>query len=83
MASDEAFSKASLEGRSKQVRAKALIEREMGKRVLWSLAHTDWFSIPFRRSWILGKAQIQTPLPLNATDELSCFTCGSALVWTD
>lgn len=69
MLSDAEFHAASLAGKPPNVRAKALIDREVRKRVLWSLAHTDWFSIPFRRNWVLSKAQITTPLPLNIHDE--------------
>ena len=69
MPTDAEFHATSLEGKSVGVRAKALIAREVRKRVIWSLAYTDWFSIPFRRSWVLGKAQITTPLPLNIHDE--------------
>lgn len=58
-----------MKGKPTEIRAKALIEREIRKRVLWALAHSDWFAIPFRSSWILGRARITTPLPLNCTDE--------------
>lgn len=51
------------------IRSKALIDRETRKRVLWAMAHSDWFAAPFRHSWILGRSRITTPLPLNCTDE--------------
>lgn len=50
-------------------RSDALIEREMKKRVVWSLAYSDWFSASYRGSWIISRARIETPLPLNCTDE--------------
>ncbi|KAK4052327.1 hypothetical protein OIO90_004408 [Microbotryomycetes sp. JL221] len=52
-----------------EIRSRALIEREMQKRTLYALCYSDWFSAPFRSSWILGRARIKTPLPLNCTDE--------------
>ncbi|KAM0786143.1 hypothetical protein ACM66B_006951 [Microbotryomycetes sp. NB124-2] len=51
------------------VRSRALIDREMRKRTLYALCYSDWFAAPFRSSWILGRARIKTPLPLNCTDE--------------
>ncbi|GAA6007552.1 hypothetical protein JCM11491_004204 [Sporobolomyces phaffii] len=59
----------SLKGRPARQRAKALIEREMKKRVLWALVHSEWFAIPFKGYSLLAKLRIETPLPLNATDE--------------
>lgn len=60
---------ASMKGKPVEIRARSLTEREVRKRVLWALAHSDWFAIPFRSAWILGRARISTPLPLNCTDE--------------
>ncbi|ORY85954.1 hypothetical protein BCR35DRAFT_302554 [Leucosporidium creatinivorum] len=60
---------ASMKGKPVEVRARSLTEREVRKRVLWALAHSDWFAIPFRSAWILGRTRISTPLPLNCTDE--------------
>ena len=66
--SDKAWA-ASLTDRSAPAVARALVEREMRKRVMYALAHTDWFSLPFRNSVpLLHRSQITTPLPLNATD---------------
>lgn len=67
-ASDAAW-EASVRGKSVEERSRLLVDREVKKRVLWALAHSDWFAIPFRSSWILGRGRISTPLPLNATDE--------------
>ncbi|GAA5930710.1 uncharacterized protein JCM15063_002438 [Sporobolomyces koalae] len=50
-------------------RSKALIEREMLKRVLWALVHSEWFAIPFKGYSLLARLRIATPLPLNATDD--------------
>jgi len=41
----------------------------MQKRVLWALVHSEWFAIPFKGYSLLAKLRIETPLPLNATDE--------------
>ncbi|GAA6036232.1 hypothetical protein JCM8097_006848 [Rhodosporidiobolus ruineniae] len=65
--SDEAWD-AALKGRPVRVRAKSLIDREIRKRVLWALVHSEWFAIPFKGYSLLSKVQITTPLPLNATD---------------
>ncbi|GAA5990398.1 hypothetical protein JCM10908_007352 [Rhodotorula pacifica] len=56
-------------GKPQRVRAKSLIDREIRKRVMWSLAHSDWFAIPYRTYSTLTRAQITTPLPLNANDQ--------------
>ncbi|GAA5867658.1 hypothetical protein JCM8547_001333 [Rhodosporidiobolus lusitaniae] len=66
--SDEAWD-AALKGRSKRMRAKSLIEREIRKRTLWALVHSEQFAIPFKGYSLLTKVNIATPLPLNATDE--------------
>ncbi|KAK4048405.1 hypothetical protein OIV83_004751 [Microbotryomycetes sp. JL201] len=50
------------------VRSRALIDRETRKRTLYAMCYSDWFAAPFRSSWILGRARIKTPLPLNCTD---------------
>ncbi|GAA5872501.1 hypothetical protein JCM1840_006079 [Sporobolomyces johnsonii] len=60
---------ASMEGKPTRHRAKALVERELQKRVLWALVHSEWFAIPFKGYSLLAKLQIETPLPLNATNE--------------
>ncbi|CEQ42687.1 SPOSA6832_04540, partial [Sporobolomyces salmonicolor] len=60
---------ASMEGKPLRHRAKALVERELQKRVLWALVHSEWFAIPFKGYSLLAKLQIETPLPLNATNE--------------
>lgn len=66
--SDKAWA-ASLVDRSQAGVSTSLIEREVRKRVMYALAHTDWFSLPFRNSVpLLHRSQITTPLPLNATD---------------
>ncbi|KAK4701759.1 hypothetical protein P7C70_g4471, partial [Phenoliferia sp. Uapishka_3] len=91
MPSDASFAATALDGKSAAVRSKALIDREIRKRIIWALAHSDWFAIPFRRSWVLGKVHILTPLPLNIHDEdlsrgemisrpASEFTCASWLL---
>ncbi|GAA5903309.1 uncharacterized protein JCM6883_002757 [Sporobolomyces salmoneus] len=59
----------SLKGKPARLRAKSLIEREMKKRVLWALVHSEWFAIPFKGYSLLAKLRIETPLPLNATDD--------------
>ncbi|KAM0749706.1 hypothetical protein T439DRAFT_326582 [Meredithblackwellia eburnea MCA 4105] len=69
MPSDATFVSTVLSTLPPSRRPRALIEREMQKRVVYSFALTDWFSIPFRSSWVLGKVHITTPLPLNASDE--------------
>ncbi|GAA6015460.1 hypothetical protein JCM10207_008602 [Rhodosporidiobolus poonsookiae] len=66
--SDEQWD-AALKGKPVRVRAKSLIDREIRKRVVWALVHSEWFAIPFKGYSLLSKVQISTPLPLNATDE--------------
>lgn len=66
--SDEAFS-AATKGHPARAKAQALIEREIRKRVMWALVHSEWFAIPFKGYSLLSRLQIATPLPLNATDE--------------
>lgn len=61
------------------LKSKLLIEREIKKRVFWALVLTDWFSIPFRSSWVLGKVQIATEEPLNISDEFVLFFLFSSL----
>ncbi|GAA5862114.1 hypothetical protein JCM3774_006179 [Rhodotorula dairenensis] len=68
LVTDEQWASA-FEGKPQRVRAKSLIDREIRKRVMWSLAHSDWFAIPYRTYSTLTRAQITTPLPLNARDE--------------
>ncbi|GAA5979254.1 hypothetical protein JCM11641_001974 [Rhodosporidiobolus odoratus] len=58
-----------MKGKPTRLRAKSLIDREIRKRVLWALAHSEWFAIPFKGYSSMAKAQVTTPLPLNATDE--------------
>ncbi|KAL7341204.1 Proteophosphoglycan ppg4 [Rhodotorula toruloides] len=66
--SDEQWKEA-MKGKPAGVRAKALIDREIRKRVVWALVHSEWFAIPFKGYSLLSRAQIVTPLPLNATNE--------------
>ncbi|GJN93826.1 hypothetical protein Rhopal_006884-T1 [Rhodotorula paludigena] len=66
--SDEAFF-AATKGHPARAKAQALIEREIRKRVMWALVHSEWFAIPFKGYSLLSRLQIATPLPLNATDE--------------
>ncbi|GAA5931515.1 hypothetical protein JCM10213_003130 [Rhodosporidiobolus nylandii] len=68
MPSDEQWD-AALEGKPARLRARSLVEREIRKRVLWALVHSEHFAIPFKGYSLLAKVQISTPLPLNATDE--------------
>lgn len=60
---------AAFRDKPRKVRAKSLVDREIRKRTMWSLAHSDWFAIPYRTYSTLTRAQITTPLPINATDE--------------
>ncbi|BGP51444.1 hypothetical protein JCM10450v2_007386 [Rhodotorula kratochvilovae] len=60
---------AALKGRPVRLRAKALVDREVKKRVVWALVHSEWFAIPFKGYSLLSRLQVATPLPLNATDE--------------
>lgn len=66
--SDEQWKEA-MKGKPPGVRAKSLIDREIRKRVVWALVHSEWFAIPFKGYSLLSRAQIVTPLPLNATNE--------------
>ncbi|GAA6060817.1 hypothetical protein JCM10212_000590 [Sporobolomyces blumeae] len=66
--SDEQWD-ASMKDRPARLRGKALVEREIQKRVLWALVHSEWFAIPFKGYSLLARLRIDTPLPLNATDE--------------
>ncbi|KAI5481631.1 C6 transcription factor (Mut3) [Pseudohyphozyma bogoriensis] len=66
---DAKFYETQMAGKSTALRSKILIDREIKKRVFYALVFTDYFSIPFRSSWVLGKVQISTPLPLNLTDD--------------
>ncbi|GAA5827812.1 hypothetical protein JCM11251_007683 [Rhodosporidiobolus azoricus] len=66
--SDEQWDVA-LKGKPTRLRAKSLIDREIRKRVVWALVHSEYFAIPFKGYSTLAKVQISTPLPLNATDE--------------
>ncbi|BGP27437.1 hypothetical protein JCM10295v2_006405 [Rhodotorula toruloides] len=66
--SDEQW-KDAMKGKPAEVRAKSLIDREIRKRVVWALVHSEWFAIPFKGYSLLSRAQIVTPLPLNATNE--------------
>ena len=68
LVSDEQWA-AAFKDKPQRVRAKSLIDREIRKRVMWSLAHSDWFAIPYRTYSTLTRAQITTRLPLNARDE--------------
>ncbi|KWU43828.1 hypothetical protein RHOSPDRAFT_26089 [Rhodotorula sp. JG-1b] len=68
LVSDEQWA-AAFKDKPQRLRAKSLIDREIRKRVMWSLAHSDWFAIPYRTYSTLTRAQITTPLPLNAKDE--------------
>ncbi|POY73032.1 hypothetical protein BMF94_3870 [Rhodotorula taiwanensis] len=67
LVSDDQWDQA-LRDKPRRIRAKSLIDREIRKRVMFSLAHSDWFAIPYRTYSTLTRAQITTPLPLNATD---------------
>ncbi|GAA6051431.1 hypothetical protein JCM3770_000517 [Rhodotorula araucariae] len=60
---------AALKGRPARLRAQALVDREVKKRVVWALVHSEWFAIPFKGYSLLSRLQVATPLPLNATDE--------------
>lgn len=66
---------AALKDRPARLRAQALVDREVKKRVVWALVHSEWFAIPFKGYSLLTRLQVATPLPLNATDE--CVTCPS------
>ncbi|BGP73568.1 Zn(2)-C6 fungal-type domain-containing protein [Rhodotorula toruloides] len=66
--SDEQWKEA-MKGKPAGVRAKSLIDREIRKRVVWALVHSEWFAIPFKGYSLLSRAQIVTPLALNATNE--------------
>ncbi|GAA5895680.1 hypothetical protein JCM6882_000367 [Rhodosporidiobolus microsporus] len=66
--SDEQWDLA-LKGKPARIRAKSLVDREIRKRVVWALVHSEYFAIPFKGYSTLAKVQIATPLPLNATDE--------------
>ncbi|GAA5853014.1 hypothetical protein JCM9279_003783 [Rhodotorula babjevae] len=68
LATDEQWD-AALKGRPARVRAQALVDREVKKRVVWALVHSEWFAIPFKGYSLLTRLQVTTPLPLNATDE--------------
>ncbi|KPV71969.1 uncharacterized protein RHOBADRAFT_56112 [Rhodotorula graminis WP1] len=68
LATDEQWD-AALKGRPTRVRAQALVDREVKKRVVWALVHSEWFAIPFKGYSLLTRLQVATPLPLNATDE--------------
>ncbi|GAA5980634.1 hypothetical protein JCM5350_003571 [Sporobolomyces pararoseus] len=68
LSSDEQWDH-SLKGKPVRLRAKSLIEREIKKRVLWALVHSEWFAIPFKGYSLLAKLRIETPLPLNASDD--------------
>jgi len=75
LATDEQWD-AALKGRPTRVRAQALVDREVKKRVVWALVHSEWFAIPFKGYSLLTRLQVATPLPLNATDE--CVDCSSS-----
>ncbi|GAA6064445.1 hypothetical protein JCM10212_000144 [Sporobolomyces blumeae] len=47
---------------------KGLIQRELRKRLWYSLTIEDWLSIPFRRAYSISPTHFTTPLPTNCHD---------------
>ncbi|GAA5910394.1 uncharacterized protein JCM6883_002992 [Sporobolomyces salmoneus] len=47
---------------------KGLIQRELRKRLWYTLTTEDWFCIPFRRAYTIFPTHFTTPLPLNCHD---------------
>ncbi|GAA6006025.1 hypothetical protein JCM11491_004094 [Sporobolomyces phaffii] len=47
---------------------KGLIQRELRKRLWYTLTIEDWLCIPFRRSYTIFPTHFTTPLPLNCHD---------------
>ncbi|KAI5480534.1 C6 transcription factor [Pseudohyphozyma bogoriensis] len=48
---------------------KALIDREVRKRLWCALATEDWVSIPYRRTFSVHPSHATTPMPVNVLDE--------------
>ncbi|KAK4704734.1 hypothetical protein P7C70_g1473, partial [Phenoliferia sp. Uapishka_3] len=48
---------------------KALIDREVRKRLWCALTTEDWVGIPYRRSYAIFPSHFSTPLPTNSHDE--------------
>ncbi|KAL8279331.1 hypothetical protein RQP46_008368 [Phenoliferia psychrophenolica] len=57
---------------------KALIDREVRKRLWCALATEDWVSIPYRRSYAIFPSHFTTPLPTNCHDE--DLACGNLVI---
>ncbi|GAA5948642.1 hypothetical protein JCM3765_004953 [Sporobolomyces pararoseus] len=47
---------------------KGLIQRELRKRLWWTLVNEDWLCIPFRRAYSIFPSHFTTPLPVNCHD---------------
>lgn len=56
--SDEDWEK-SVRDTSPDVRVKSLIGREMRKRMFWSLVAQDWFSVAWKRTYIVSPTQVR------------------------
>ncbi|BGP49118.1 hypothetical protein JCM10450v2_004998 [Rhodotorula kratochvilovae] len=48
---------------------RGLIQREVRKRLWYTLATEDWLSVPFRRAYAIFPSHFTTPPPLNCHDE--------------
>lgn len=48
--------------------ARAIIDREVQKRVWWFLIRQDWLQIPFANTYTVHPSQFNTPMPSNCLD---------------
>lgn len=63
-------SRRQFEGLDPEELVRAIVDREVQKRVWWFLIRQDWLQIPFANTYTVHPSQFNTPMPSNCLEDV-------------